>query len=118
MALVAGLGLGAWAAASGRSALLDPTVLHLLVVGWLTQMVFGVAFWLFPRYAPGRPRGRIGLGWLTFASLNLGLVARLVAEPWPALPGRAPLLLASGLLQTFAAIGFVLNTWPRVRERP
>ncbi len=118
LALLSGLGFAAWDAATGRAPLLDPTVLHLLVVGWLTQMVFGVAFWLFPRHSPERPRGRVWLGWLTFGALNLGLLARLIAEPAPTLAGRGALLLASGLLQTAAAAGFVLNTWPRIRERP
>lgn len=118
LALLAGLSLGAWAAGSGRSPFLDPTVLHLLVVGWLTQMVFGVAFWLFPRFAPDRPRGWDWLGWVTFATLNSGLALRVVAEPALTLPGRGSLLLASGLLQAGASLGFVVNTWPRIRRRP
>jgi len=32
-----------------------PTYLHLLVVGWLTQLIFGVAFWMFPKH-PSAPR--------------------------------------------------------------
>ena len=54
--LLLGLGLGAASGWWGGAGLLAPTVLHLLVVGWLTQMVFGVAFWLFPKYSTDQPR--------------------------------------------------------------
>ena len=94
------------------------TYLHLLVVGWLTQLIFGVAYWMFPRYSPERPRGSERLGWASFALLNIGLVLRTVAEPWHALSGRgAALLVISGLFQLVAGWLFVANTWPRIRER-
>jgi hypothetical protein len=95
-----------------------PTYLHLLVVGWLTQLIFGVAFWLFPRYSAERPRGSDRLGWATFFLLNLGLVLRLLGEPRRALGGDAHVsLVVSSVAQLLAVWIFVLNTWPRVRER-
>jgi hypothetical protein len=95
-----------------------PTYLHLLVVGWLTQLIFGVAFWLFPRYSAERPRGSTRLGWVSFVGLNLGLFLRVVGEPLRALGADAgPLLLVSAVAQLVAVWAFVLNTWPRVRER-
>ena len=51
-------------------AVLWPTYLHVLVVGWLTQLIFGVAYWLFPRYSAEQPRGSERLGWATFVLLN------------------------------------------------
>jgi hypothetical protein len=33
--------------------ILWPTYVHLLVVGWLTQLIFGVAYWMFPRDVGG-----------------------------------------------------------------
>ena len=95
-----------------------PTYVHVLVVGWLTQLIFGVAYWLFPRYSAEQPRGSEGLGWAAFALLNVGLVLRIMVEPWhrPGEGGGA-LLVFSALLQLLGAWAFVLNTWPRVRER-
>ena len=95
-----------------------PTYLHLLVVGWLTQLIFGVAFWMFPKHSSAPPRGSDRLGWTCFALLNIGLVLRAVAEPLQGL-GRpsAPLLVASAVTQLLAGWAFVANTWPRVRER-
>jgi hypothetical protein len=94
------------------------TYLHLLVVGWLTQLIFGVAYWMFPRYSAEQPRGSERLGWATFALLNLGLVLRVIAEPWHALAGQgAALPVSSAMLQLLAGWVFVVNTWPRIRER-
>jgi heme/copper-type cytochrome/quinol oxidase subunit 1 len=99
-------------------AVFGPTHLHLLVVGWLTQVIFGVAYWMFPRYSPERPRGHERLGWAAFLLLNTGLLLRVAGEPYHALGrGAGGLLVASALLQLLAGWAFVLNTWPRVRER-
>lgn len=95
-----------------------PTYLHLLVMGWLTQLIFGVALWLFPRHTAEKPRGDERLGWAAFVLLNAGLVLRLVAEPRRALGAHEPwLLFASAVAQLLAAGAFVANVWPRVRER-
>jgi hypothetical protein len=92
--------------------------LHLLVVGWLTQLIFGVAFWLFPRYSAAQPRGSERLAWAAWGLLNSGLVVRALAEPWHAVSGRGGnALVASAGLQLLAGLAFVANTWPRVRER-
>lgn len=121
--LIAALGLGVamQLPAAARIPLLRvawPTYLHLLVVGWLTQLIVGVALWLFPRYSAERPRGSERLGWTTFLLLNLGLLFRVLGEPSRALGGDAgTLLLLSAVLQLAAVLAFVVNIWPRVRER-
>jgi hypothetical protein len=73
---------------------------------------------MFPRYSAEQPRGSERLGWLTFVSLNVGLLLRLAGEPAHLL-GRdiTGLLVASALLQLVAGWAFILNTWPRLRER-
>ena len=95
-----------------------PTYLHLLTVGWLTQLIIGVALWLFPRHSAARPRGSEPLGWVTFVLLNLGLLLRAVGEPGRALGHDTHLPLAISAVAQLVAVGaFVLNIWPRVRER-
>lgn len=110
-----------WPGAAARVpwlAVVWPTYLHLLVVGWLTQLIFGVAFWLFPRHSAARPRGYEGLGWTSFVLLNAGLLLRVVAEPRAALGHDAGfLLICSAVAQLLAGGVFVANVWPRVRER-
>src|SRR3954454_476837 len=81
-------------------AVFGPTHLHLLVVGWLTEVIFGVAYWMFPRYSPDRPRGNDRLGWAAFVLLNTGLLLRVAAEPSHALGrGGGGLLVASAMFQ-------------------
>lgn len=97
-----------------------PVYFHLLMVGWVAQLIFGVVFWMFPKLSKEQPRGSERLGWLVFWLLNLGLVLRVLAEPAQVL-APAPLwgwaLAVSALLQWLAGIGFVINTWGRVKER-
>lgn len=97
-----------------------PAYVHLLVVGWITQMIFGVAYWMFPKFAPDAPRGNNALAVATFVLLNLGLVMRVVFEPVHAwrpqfVPGW-PLVVAA-IAQLLAGVGFAASTWPRVKEK-
>jgi hypothetical protein len=95
--------------------------LHLLMVGWITQLALGVAYWIFPRFLKEqdpRPRGSDRLAWFVFASLNAGLLLRFVVEPFYLMgsaPWLAALLALSGVLQALAVIGFGLLVWGRVR---
>lgn len=96
-----------------------PIYIHTLVFGWLTQLVFGIAFWMFPKYSHAQPRGHECLGWATFILLNLGLILRMIFEP---LQGAASsvasgMLVSAAILQWLSGVAFVANTWTRVRER-
>jgi len=97
-----------------------PVYIHLLVFGWLTQLIFGVVFWMFPKHSKETPRGHEALGWITYAALNAGLVVRAVAEPWHAAQTSqwsGWLLVFSAILQWLSGLTFVVNTWPRVKEK-
>jgi len=95
-----------------------PTYLHLLTVGWLTNLIFGVAFWMFPRHSAEHPRGSDRLAWLAYAGINAGLVLRLVGEPSQLSGGGAATLLTiSAGLQLLGGWAFVANTWPRVKVK-
>ena len=99
---------------------LTPVYFHLFMVGWVTQIIAGVAYWMFPKWSRERPRGYDGLAWATFWLLNVGLLLRVVAEPAQtvnAWPGWGWLIVAAALLQWLGGIAFVINTWPRVKEK-
>jgi hypothetical protein len=91
--------------------------IHLFTVGWLLQLISGVAFWMFPRHPTAPPRGDERLGWGGFALLNAGLALRLGGEAWRLGWGGPswPLELAA-LLQLVAVALLVLLLWPRIRE--
>ncbi len=99
---------------------ISPTYLHLIVVGWLTQLVMAVMYWMFPVISKQHPRGSPALAWMALICLNAGLLIRMVFEPWRALqptPLNGYALVASAVLQVGAAVLFVLVSWGRVRER-
>ncbi len=106
--------------------------IQFLIVGWLTQLIMGVAWWLFPPLAVGlrvgqrRPvrrgqaqRGSEPLFWMTFLSLNAGILFEAVFTPlysWTKVGFLGFLSAISGLFLLAAAIAFVINLWGRVRE--
>ncbi|GIV78832.1 MAG: hypothetical protein KatS3mg050_3226 [Litorilinea sp.] len=122
IALLTGLAL----AANGRVplpqfvGLLNPVYFHLFMVGWVTQLIIGVAYWMFPKYSREKPRGHDWLSWSTYGLLNTGLILRIFAEPATVLvPGSfwGTLLALSATLQWLGGMAFVANTWPRVKEK-
>ncbi len=117
-AMVVAVALALGASGLGVSPALYPVYIHLLTVGWITQLIFGVAYWMFPGRVrdPGTAE-RVAL-WTTYALLNAGLLLRAVAEPllsrgaaWPAL------LTASAVCQLVAVVLFAGHLWPRLRAR-
>lgn len=112
LAMVAGVCL----AAPGAPALPYPTYLHLITVGWLSNLIFGVAHWMFPRRSAESPRGDERLAWAGWGALNAGLLLRLAGETFPAITGPE-WLLASACLQLVAAWLWVIHLWPRVKGR-
>ena len=116
--IIAGLALSG---AGGLPPLLmtvRPMGWHLLTVGWATQLIFGVAFWIFPLMGKPQPRGDERLAWIVFWTLNIGLLLRVVGEP---LAGFRPntltqlMLSVSATLQLAAVVIFVILMWPRVK---
>jgi hypothetical protein len=99
---------------------LTPVYIHLLVVGWATQMIFGVAIWMFPRKNPGLAHDAGWLGWFCFWTTNGGLVLRawfehaMAAHP-SALASAG--LLAAALVSLLSVLSFVVLAWPRVFAR-
>ncbi|MCC6904428.1 MAG: hypothetical protein IT326_01200 [Anaerolineae bacterium] len=96
-----------------------PVYFHLLMVGWVTHLIIGVAYWMFPRHSRERPRGRDSLFFAAFGLLNTGLMLRAIGEPLQAagITTGGPLLVASALLQLAGGWAAVAALWPRVRER-
>lgn len=100
---------------------LNPIYIHLLVVGWLTQLIYGVIYWMFPIISRTDMRGDPRQAWAALITLNLGLILRALAEPWRALEPNSVNqagLIASAIFQVAAGYLIVLVCWPRVREKP
>jgi hypothetical protein len=121
--LIAGMALGAWMLilqARRGYGLAHPWPVihaHLLMVGFLLLLIFGVAFWMFPRV--NGARSRAGVAWVGFALINVGLIARAIAEP-QADAGTGPVawrvaLGVAAALPVLGALAFGIALWPRVR---
>ncbi len=98
----------------------SPVFFHLFMVGWVTQLIFGMLFWMLPKYSKELPRGREKVVWAAYWLINAGLVLRVIGEPLTALQpewGLGWLLGLSALLQLAGGWAFIFNAWPRVRER-
>jgi ferredoxin len=99
---------------------LRPVYLHFLFIGWVTQIIMGVGYWMFPKYSKDNPRGSEKLGWAVFILLNLGLILRAIGEPIATLDREAGLgwmLAVASLCLLLAGWGFIFNTWGRIKER-
>jgi hypothetical protein len=117
--------LGSWVLA------LKVSHVEFLIVGWLTQLILGVAWWLFPPLKiglrSGEPRavrrgqaqrGSEPLFWATFVCLNLGILLRGIFEPlyvWTRLGTFQVFAALSGVFLLAGAITFILNMWNRIR---
>ena len=104
---------------SGLNVLL-PVYYHLLMVGWATQLIGGVALWMFPVHSRERPRGDERLGWIAYGALNGGLLIRAIAEPIHTLEPcdwSAWGLVGAALLQVCAVWILVVTLWSRVKGR-
>lgn len=90
--------------------LLLPLHIEYLTNGWIVQLVFAVAFWIFPRFA-GSSRGRVELAWLSLGFLNVGILIitlnAFVSYAW--------VNLAARLLEAFAVILLGIYFWFRVK---
>lgn len=122
--LVLSLILGVLVVAGPALQLLEPLAglsslyLQLLMIGWITQLIFGVANWMFPIFTREEPRRNPNLGWLAYALINVGLIVQLGSDlllalgifPVPPWTGGV-----SALLLFLAAQAFVVNIWYRIK---
>lgn len=91
---------------------------HLLMLGWVSQLIFGVANWMFPVYSRTAPRRSEQLGWGSYGALNGGLVLLLLGEAVRAStsgPAGLWLVVIASFLLWLAGLAFVINTWGRIK---
>jgi hypothetical protein len=118
----AGLGLGVLQSVGGLVDFLPPglpaVIYHLLMVGWVTQMILGIAIWMFPKFSQSQPRGNEKLAWTTYFLLNTGLIFRVIAEPLNTAFAQQLwgwILVVSAFLQWLAGALIVGTMWRRVK---
>jgi cbb3-type cytochrome oxidase subunit 1 len=89
-----------------------PAHVHTNLLGFVTMMIFGVAYHVLPRFSghPLRHRSLAGVHW---ALANLGLAMMVVGFGLqPHVGARAiPMLAGGGTLSALGAYLFIINMW-------
>jgi heme/copper-type cytochrome/quinol oxidase subunit 1 len=97
-----------------------PVYYHLFMLGWVSQLIFGVGNWMFPVYSREAPRRSERLGWAVYGLLNGGLALLVLAEVVRAFAAEQAghwLQAVGALLLWLAGTAFVANTWGRIRGK-
>jgi hypothetical protein len=92
---------------------------HLLLVGFLLMMIFGVAYWLFPRSGRGQPIGPYpNLVGFAYVLLTTGTLIRAVTEYFDvqlAAPAWSYVRLGASTGQVAGIVIGIWALWGRVR---
>jgi magnesium-transporting ATPase (P-type) len=93
---------------------------HMLMVGWITQIIMGVSLWMFPGRIKEESFKNQKWAWLTYVFLNGGLIVRFLSEPMIVLLEGYHwkiLLIISAILQLVAVLCYITEIWPRVLSK-
>lgn len=84
---------------------------HLMLLGWVSMMIYGVGYHILPRFM-GRPLYSQKLGDLQFWSANVGLVVMLVfytLNVYGPSGGYVAVTVAAGILELASVLLFFYN---------
>lgn len=99
---------------------LMPLFWHMLMLGWITQIIIGVSVWMFPGRNREEGFRNQKWNWLTFIFLNTGLALRVIVEPAIAYSQAGIFnifLVVSALLQLAGGITYLIEMWPRILSK-
>lgn len=101
--------------------LLLPVYWHMLVLGWITQLIMGVSIWMFPRKKHQRKTIQTIPAVLAFSFLNAGLFMRFLSEPFiPIIKSNrwmTGIVILSSSLLFLSVIFYMIEIWPRVLSK-
>jgi cbb3-type cytochrome oxidase subunit 1 len=110
--LALGITLGLCMAVHPQWIIYRPAHVHMNLVGFVSMMIFGVAYHVVPRFSGNALRNRALPGyhwWISNAGLA-GMVTGFVLQPHAGMHGSG-FLVAGGVLETVGAWLFVYNIW-------
>lgn len=91
---------------------LRPLHAEVLLIGWLAQLAFGVAYWILPRLPGIRSRGSEPLAWFSLILLNVGILTVGLGQTFNA---PATVTIFGRLTEALAVCAFAMHAWPRAR---
>lgn len=81
-----------------------PIHIDILIFGWFLQFIFGVAFWIMPRFTDKNSYGNEKLVLISYILINIGILTKTIYK--------------YGLFFIFMGIlFFILNIYPRIRNK-
>jgi len=86
--------------------------IEFLLIGWIIQLVLGVAYWILPRFSHGPVRGNEALPWLSYVLINAGIWMDLLSPLFHEIPWLPAL---GKITQTAAGALFLTHAWPRIK---
>ena len=116
--LAAGVTLGVAMAIEPMWVMYRPAHVHMNLLGFVTMMIFGVAYHVIPRFTGNALHSR-RLGGVHWMISNLGLalmIGGFIAMPHLGAVARIP-LAAGGVLSAVGAYLFVYNIWRTIDAR-
>ena len=97
---------------------LRPVHAHINLIGFVSIMIFGVSYHMFPRFT-GSPIYSVPIGRLQFYLANLGLIG--MALSWWVLERESTVqhigLLTFGAVEAVAAVLYIYNSWKTLNQR-
>lgn len=99
---------------------LRPVWIHMLVLGWMTQWIFAISLWMFPRSKDGYQKRETKATWSLLGAWNVALLLRLLFEVDELLFNEGVRkwgLTLSVVLFWVAALLYLREIWPRIRVK-
>lgn len=97
---------------------LRPVHAHINLIGFVSIMIFGVSYHMFPRFT-GSPIYSVPIGRLQFYLANLGLIG--MALSWWVFERESNVqhigLLTFGAVEAVAAVLYIYNSWKTLNQR-
>jgi cbb3-type cytochrome oxidase subunit 1 len=113
--LAAGVTLGVGMAARPAWAVYRPAHVHMVALGFVAMMIYGVAYHVVPRFSGHPLHGRRAAGWHWWvANAGLALVVAGFALRAVGSPAGTPVLAAGGVLSALGAYAFAYVIWRTV----
>ncbi len=91
-----------------------PAHIELLLIGWIVQLIMGVAFWIAPRFWKPPRRGNETGAWMAFPLINIG-VWLVVLNAFLSI--SIGMLVVGRIMELAAVIAFILHLWQRIVGR-
>jgi cbb3-type cytochrome oxidase subunit 1 len=94
-----------------------PVHVHLNLIGWMSMMIFGVAYHILPRFS-GKPlwSERLSVWHLWLA--NIGLIGMVLGWFLKGLAKGTLVLIVFSLIEGLSIFFFVVNMFKTIRAQP